>query len=313
MGLRFGNTWRLMRLSDAAIEADVSYYALYQRARSAGELVRVGSGTDSVLSVSRAWLRGYVALVREQRRSAGTVEAGYLSLRQAATYLGVARATIKRALDGRGALAQYFAGINAAFGPGGIGRGTYRLNPHDVERVRVALEKHTLERRRDLVSVKALSVELGRKQQYVAQLAREANAVIVRFANGRRCYFVTPETAASIRARTTNGLPTPPLGSVPVKAIVIASGVSVSRAHNAIRDLGIGTVLCREPNTKMANAYLNAGDAERVIALLKRREAKLRTRRGRLRKRKGSAPGAHARRRKSVVTRAENSAQKERP
>ena len=201
-GLRVGDLPGWTRATDLANSLGTTPANIHVRAKRDGVLRRVGRGPNGrtlAVIVPDKWADALATTWLEQAEHE-TARDAYLDTTQAARILRVGRSTVIRGLNGTGALARHLDSAQTIRGK----RGTWLLNPHDVERIRHALDADRA-RARTLVSTKSLSVEHDVMQSYAATVGTELGGELL-FVNGRLCCYVTPAIAAVMRERFRTGL-----------------------------------------------------------------------------------------------------------
>lgn len=201
-GIRVGDIPGWTRASDLANALGTTPAAIHARATTDGVLRRVGRGPNGrtlAVVVPDKWADDLARAWLEQQENERARDA-YLDKNQVAAILKVGRSTVQRGLNGDGALAPHLEAAQKFRGK----RGAWLVNPHDVERIRVALERDR-ERARQLVSTKSLSVECGVMQSYAATVGAELGGELL-FVKGRFCRFVTREVADIMRERFRSGI-----------------------------------------------------------------------------------------------------------
>ena len=223
-GLTYGLIKGLVRIAHLARAANDSASNVTRAAQSAGVIKRIGNrklgrrwGARLAL-VPERWAEEYLR-TREERLDGETArEAGYLTRAQCAAAWRVSRSTVLRAVNGTGTLAPLLKTARITRGNNG---GSILINPHDAETVRRKLEKDRRLAER-LTSTKSLAVDLGLKQQYLAELGREAGGRLL-LTNGRWCCYLTSEQVDAVLDRV-EGLTLPPPGWVSMRSLSRASG-----------------------------------------------------------------------------------------
>ena len=201
-GLRVGDLPGWTRASDLANTLGTTAANIHARAKRDGVLRRVGRGPNGrtlAVVVPDKWADALATTWLEQAEHE-TARDAYLDTDQAARILRVGRSTVIRGLNGTGALAPHLQAAQTIRGK----RGTWLINPHDVERIRAALDRDRA-RARQMVSTKSLAIEHDVKQTYAAGVGTELGGELL-FVKGRLCCFVTPEVAEVMRERFRTGL-----------------------------------------------------------------------------------------------------------
>jgi hypothetical protein len=201
-GIRVGDLDGWTRVTDLARAVGVNPSNVWTRAKRDGVLRRVGRGPRGqalAAIVPNKWADAQAGTWLAQQQNEDERHA-FLTVDQARVILRVGRTTVLRGLNGEGALAPHLANAHAIRGK----RGTWLLNPHDVERVRRALDSDR-QKARAMVSTKSLAVEHGVSQSYAAEVGRELGCELL-FVRGRLCAFVSREVAEVMRERFGTGV-----------------------------------------------------------------------------------------------------------
>jgi len=193
-----------IRTAEAAFHAGVTPEHMHARALRAGVLRRVGRRADGrarFTTVPRKWAEEQAAMLKARQEA---TQREWVRLDEAAALTGLTVSTLHRATRGGSGLVNHL-GVTlrcaVAASRTRFGRPAITIHPHDVDALRVALDKH----RRfvaTLVPLKTLAAECGVKLVTLhAALRRWGIEKITLPSRSTKISYVTHEAAAEVRRR----------------------------------------------------------------------------------------------------------------
>lgn len=235
-GVQWGDIPGWVKAMDVARAGNTSLSNVIRLATVAGTIRRLYTTTKANAStrgilvlVREKWAAKLLGELREKHAADEAREAGYLTSTQCTRLWRVGKGTALRGFAGKGYLGPLIAEARVVRGSGTKGEGTYLINPHDAERIRAHLQEQR-DQARQLISTKAISVELGVKQQYAADLGRKAGGRIL-FAQGRLSCYLTEVQATEVRRKLGADYDEPPTAWVAIADIARENEVSIPRVH----------------------------------------------------------------------------------